>query len=356
MERRYVALKVVEGRDASRNFLNELRMLQVLQGHPNIASFVSARAPAAESLGFIATTYHAGGSLESRLKGPTRMKELEASRVILDTLRALSFIHSREIIHRDVKPANIMRNSDGRYVLIDFDIACHEFDETAKSRRGGTPGFMAPELIRRRYYVRSADMFSVGALLYCVFRLQHPFPTKLMTAHSVMAKNARGTYRFGVHFDLVSDLCKDLIASLLRRDPNERPSGPLALQHAWFATVAAPSEVQENVSEDSSSAESGQVNLPQEEASEDEQVRNNLPQTDDSEVEESAAADALVEYPPLAPVPPKTPPWYRVPPRFLFLTRRARRAQSGAETPPTEGSASTPAAVLQAKVDLSSTA
>eukprot|EP00928_Gymnodinium_smaydae_P099091 TRINITY_DN9367_c0_g4_i1.p1 TRINITY_DN9367_c0_g4~~TRINITY_DN9367_c0_g4_i1.p1 ORF type:complete len:411 (+),score=74.75 TRINITY_DN9367_c0_g4_i1:66-1298(+) len=236
--RAQVVLKFFEGKNAKRNYETELEMLRTVQGHPNVATLISNMLCASlDGHAAIAVEYCAGGNLLRRLRELGSASELEASTIIADTLRALLHIHAHNIIHRDVKPENIVLHADGRWVLIDFDVACYESDEIAKARRTGTLGFMAPEVIGGEPYDRSVDVFGVGALLFFVFRLKHPFTTKAKSEESVRKKTQRGTFKFDIHFDRVSSPCRDFISSLLHRKPVDRPSVASALRDFWFAYV-----------------------------------------------------------------------------------------------------------------------
>eukprot|EP00928_Gymnodinium_smaydae_P023619 TRINITY_DN19421_c0_g1_i1.p1 TRINITY_DN19421_c0_g1~~TRINITY_DN19421_c0_g1_i1.p1 ORF type:complete len:209 (+),score=23.39 TRINITY_DN19421_c0_g1_i1:246-872(+) len=164
-QRAQVALKSFKGKSARRNFGTELDMLAKVQGHPNVIALVADMIlDSPETHGLIALEYHARGSLSHRLQEHRPTSELEASTITVEMFRALSHIHSLDVIHRDVKPENVVFNSDGRCVLIDFNIACLESDETAKARPVGTLGFMAPEVISRPSYNRSAVCL---ALAHC---------------------------------------------------------------------------------------------------------------------------------------------------------------------------------------------
>eukprot|EP00928_Gymnodinium_smaydae_P099089 TRINITY_DN9367_c0_g2_i2.p1 TRINITY_DN9367_c0_g2~~TRINITY_DN9367_c0_g2_i2.p1 ORF type:complete len:411 (+),score=53.75 TRINITY_DN9367_c0_g2_i2:341-1573(+) len=237
-DRARVVLKVFEGKNAKRNYETELERLRTVQGHPNVIALVSNIVCASlDAHAAIAVEYCAGSNLLRRLREPRPASEFEASTIIADTLRALLHIHAHDIIHRDVKPENIVLHSEGRWVLIDFDIACYESDETAKARRAGTLGFMAPEVLGHKPYDRSVDVFAVGALLFFVFRLKHPFTTKAKSDESMRKKTLKGSYQFDIHFDRVSSPCRDFISSLLQREPVQRPSVASALQDFWFAYV-----------------------------------------------------------------------------------------------------------------------
>eukprot|EP00928_Gymnodinium_smaydae_P098279 TRINITY_DN9109_c0_g3_i2.p1 TRINITY_DN9109_c0_g3~~TRINITY_DN9109_c0_g3_i2.p1 ORF type:complete len:487 (+),score=34.78 TRINITY_DN9109_c0_g3_i2:43-1503(+) len=257
------AVKVFHGRRVHREFAVESRILQAVQGHPNVACmFTSMFLDSPEPSAAIVLAHYAGGSLLKRPQSPRPMLEGEARRIISDVLQALKHIHSLEVIHRDVKPENICVDSDGRSVLIDFDIACFESDEVAKSKLFGTLGFMAPEILGSKAVNRSVDMFSLGALLYFLFQRNHPFTGNLMTEESIAFRTLTGVYNFGQNFDCVNASCKELISSLLRLDPRERPLAEEALQHKWFVVDSAVVPASACIKPDLTSPSVETINLP----------------------------------------------------------------------------------------------
>src|SRR5262245_10708905 len=118
-----------------------------------------------------------GYSLEDRLsQGPLSIQE--ALRISVDVLAALDYAHQQAVIHRDVKPSNILVDRDGRAFLTDFGIALMMGQER-RTRTGvavGTPHYMSPEQIRRpRGVDHRTDVYSFGCVLYEMLTGRPPF-------------------------------------------------------------------------------------------------------------------------------------------------------------------------------------
>jgi serine/threonine protein kinase len=115
---------------------------------------------------FLVMEYVDGGTLSERLeRGPVRGDE--AAAVAGDLLSALACIHSAGILHRDVKPANVLLSSDGRSRITDFGIA-HPEDSTRLTQTGhlvGTLRYLAPEVIDGQPASRRSDLYALGVLL-----------------------------------------------------------------------------------------------------------------------------------------------------------------------------------------------
>lgn len=128
--------------------------------------------------------YIDGGNLETLVKQKGKLEEVEAIRYIYQVGSALSYIHKRGILHRDVKPANIMRRSEtNEAVLIDFGLA-RDFieDKTQIHTNSRTEGF-APLEQYSRNAKRGAytDVYALAATLYYILTLQIPFPAQFRT-------------------------------------------------------------------------------------------------------------------------------------------------------------------------------
>lgn len=142
----------------------EARILAGLD-HPRITRLLGVER-AASSL-FLVTEYVEGGSLEALVsKGPLPVHE--AVRIAEGCLEALAHVHARGILHRDVKPSNILLTPDGQPVLADFGVATgNPGKETVGLTVGatpvGTPLYMAPERLRGEPEHASSDLYSVGA-------------------------------------------------------------------------------------------------------------------------------------------------------------------------------------------------
>lgn len=168
---RPVAVKVLHPHLADRadsrvRFAREARAIARLT-HPNIVE-VYDHAPAESERAFIVTEYIDGPTLRAFVdEHPIRFGEV-AALVMIPVLDALQHAHRAGIVHRDVKPENIMLRSDGTPVLMDFGIAqmVDQDTLTATGTMLGSPAHMAPEIVEGEEITIMADLFSVGTVLY----------------------------------------------------------------------------------------------------------------------------------------------------------------------------------------------
>ncbi len=109
-----------------------------------------------------------GQSLSARLEQRGRLPAAEVRRILVETASALGHAHARGIVHRDVKPDNIMLDADGRCVMTDFGIArsASESKLTATGMSIGTPRYMSPEQARARDVDGRGDLYSLGIVGY----------------------------------------------------------------------------------------------------------------------------------------------------------------------------------------------
>lgn len=139
-----------------------------------------------DGLQYFAMEYLAGPTLGSLLKQKGRLSPAQAARIIVDMADALDLAHSRGIIHRDVKPDNIMADEDGVFKIMDFGIARIE-EGTRLTVTGsvmGTPEYMSPEQASGTATDRRTDIYSLGVVFYELLTGRLPF--KGVTAMEVL--------------------------------------------------------------------------------------------------------------------------------------------------------------------------
>jgi eukaryotic-like serine/threonine-protein kinase len=178
-------------------------------------------------------------SLDQVLTVEGRLAPLRVARIGQQLLSALAAAHHAGVLHRDVKPSNVLIATDRtgtgwdeRAVLTDFGIAQFEGDPrlTQTGMVMGSPGFTAPERIRGGDATPASDLWSLGATLYAAVEGRGPYEQRggaITTMSAIINEDAPIAARAG--------RLAEVIAALLRRDPAARPSAPTAAR--MFAHV-----------------------------------------------------------------------------------------------------------------------
>ncbi|MFF0363567.1 serine/threonine-protein kinase [Streptomyces sp. NA02536] len=160
-----------------------------------------------------------GRSLADAVKDEERVDPREAARIGLWVLRALRAAHTAGVLHRDVKPGNVLLGRDGRVLLTDFGIAQIDGD-TAITRTGevvGSVDYLAPERVRGHDPGPASDLWALGATLYTAVEGTSPFrrTSPLTTMQAVVEEEAGEPRHAGP--------LAPVIGALLRKDPATRP-------------------------------------------------------------------------------------------------------------------------------------
>ena len=167
-----------------------------------------------------------GNSLADAVKEQGRIAPREAARIGLWVLRALRAAHSAGVLHRDVKPGNVLLGRDGRVLLTDFGIAQIEGDSTI-TRTGevvGSVDYLAPERVRGHDPGPASDLWALGATLYTAVEGRSPFrrTSPLSTMQAVVEEEAEQPHNAGP--------LGPVISALLRKEPERRPGAEEAEQ------------------------------------------------------------------------------------------------------------------------------
>ncbi len=161
-------------------FLREARAAGRLN-HPNIVSVHDVGEDPATGLAYIAMEFVEGRDLKQLLASGHRFRPSEAARIVAEVATALDYAHQMKVVHRDVKPANIILTRDGTAKITDFGVARLESSNlTVEGQFIGTPNFMSPEQITGRPVDGRSDLFSLGVVLFFLLTGQRPFTGESM--------------------------------------------------------------------------------------------------------------------------------------------------------------------------------
>ena len=123
---------------------------------------------------YLVMDYLKGGDLRFHLTRHIRFSEEQSRFFICNIITALEYIHSKNIIHRDIKPENLVLEEEGYARLTDFGIAKKNIDDN-KGDTSGTPGYMAPEVMRGAAHSFEVDFFALGIISYEFMKGKRPY-------------------------------------------------------------------------------------------------------------------------------------------------------------------------------------
>jgi serine/threonine-protein kinase len=171
-----LAIHLAADPTAKRRFENESQLLLTFD-HPNIVKVI--RRDFEGDTPYIVMEYVEGESLDRMIARVGKLTPHELAPILLDIGRALDYAHGKNVIHRDVKPSNILvRKSNGRALLTDFGVAKAQnlTAFTATAARVGSVYYMSPEQVQGALEItKASDVYSLGVLAYYALTGKHPF-------------------------------------------------------------------------------------------------------------------------------------------------------------------------------------
>jgi DNA-binding response OmpR family regulator len=165
--------EVTKDAKALQRFMEEYSLVERIQSRHVARIFSHGMS---EEHAYLVMEFFDGGDLNKRLGGKA-MAPAEALRLFRELMFALGDIHEKGVLHRDLKPQNLMFRSDGSLAVVDFGIAKHidAVDMTGHGEIVGTPRYMSPEQVQGRPLDLRTDIYSAGVLLYQMLTGRHLF-------------------------------------------------------------------------------------------------------------------------------------------------------------------------------------
>lgn len=217
----------------------EIKILRQLN-HPFIVSLKEVVTSPLNT--YIVMELLSGGELFNRIVDKGCFSEAEAAELFAQILLSMEYLHSLQIVHRDVKPENILYVAEGstEIKLIDFGYAGLWKPDHELTGLCGTPDYVAPEVLtwydddeNGTPYGKGSDLWSLGVLLYVILSGCSPFSAD--EEEQLLKQVAEAKYEFYENeWKDKTDSCKDLIRKLLVVDPKQRMTMEGMLEHPWL--------------------------------------------------------------------------------------------------------------------------
>lgn len=254
---RRVAIKTVKVENLSEaaaaeyeaRFKTEARSAARLQ-HPNIVSVYDSDRDG--DIAFLVMEFIQGEDLKYHLDRGVRYSLEQSLKFVRDLLSALDYAHSQNIVHRDVKPANLLMEASGRIKLTDFGVARIQDSDEATRTQGsmiGTLKYMSPEQVQGQKIDNRADLFSAGVVLYQLLTDKRPFDgdNDFAIIHQIIGHSPQAPSTYNARLPSAIDA---VVARALAKNRDERfltaRDFAMALQSAMRraedATVVPPAD------------------------------------------------------------------------------------------------------------------
>jgi eukaryotic-like serine/threonine-protein kinase len=232
---RQVALKVIRGDMAAnpeilRRFKQELILARQIT-HKNVIRIFDLGQ--ADGLKFITMEFIEGGDLQSLLKERKKLEPADAAKIIAQVCRALEVAHAEGVIHRDLKPQNIMLDKTGRVYVMDFGIARSTLSSSLTQTGAliGTPDYMSPEQAKGQTVDARSDLFAIGIIFYEILSGQSPFNADT-TMGKLWKRTSEPARPLGELDKKIPQPLSEIVKKCLEIDPDKRFASATELLHA----------------------------------------------------------------------------------------------------------------------------
>lgn len=219
----------------------EISILRIVSGHPYIIELYDVF----ESSTYIFLVFELckNGELFDYLTKIVAMSEKKTRIIMKQLFEAVMFVHSKNVVHRDLKPENILLDDNFNIKVSDFGFAKVLESNEMLFDLCGTPGYLAPELLRASLcddangYGRAVDMWACGVIMYTLLAGFPPFWHRKQ--YQMLRSIMEGRYEFrSPEWDSITDAPKDLIKLMLEVNPERRIEAHEALKQEFFVGMS----------------------------------------------------------------------------------------------------------------------
>lgn len=212
----------------------EIALLKELQ-HENIVQYLGSQTDMAHFSIFL--EYVPGGSVAGLLASYGAFQEPLVQSFVRQILKGLNYLHGKDIVHRDIKGANVLVDNKGGVKISDFGISKKVEEDimqvSSAAHRPSLQGsifWMAPEVVKQTHYTRKADIWSLGCMVVEMFTGDHPFPE----FSQMQAIFKIGSYTAPNIPENISEEAKDFLKCTFKLNHEERPSAKELLDHPFL--------------------------------------------------------------------------------------------------------------------------
>lgn len=233
----------------------EIELMKSLD-HPNIVKFYEAIIK--KDYVYIIIEYCNSGDISKYITSPCNEKF--AKDIIKQVADALKYLNEKKVIHRDLKPKNILLTNNNIVKIADFGFARIIKDEKNELMETlcGTPLYMAPEIVTIKKYTNKSELWSLGIIMYEILTGYHPYKNS-KNILDMLEKIKSLKLKFPVY---LTPECSDLLSLLLEKDPNKRISWNDFFNHNWIRDQV-DMKLYESMSKSSANLEKSQLkNIP----------------------------------------------------------------------------------------------